>query len=232
MEVLSLRREKSEIPQRIDRLTGELSRAQSSLSHEQERMHLLEKEKKAKEATLKEEEERLSHSEKKLSEVKTNKEYQAALKEIEEHKQQNSRLEEEILVTMEGLDSLKEAVARMEEGLAVKERETQADIDELTKRARLTEDHVSKKEEIRKELAGKIDPSYLSAYERLMRVFANGSALVRIEKGVCKGCFMNLPPQFFNEMLRDKDIKTCPNCARLIYLDDGPDEAAAKGMNG
>ncbi len=53
-----------------------------------------------------------------------------------------------------------------------------------------------------------------------MKTFRNEPVLVKVKKGVCNGCYMNLPPQFFNELLSDRDIKTCPNCARLIYLDE------------
>ncbi len=227
-EIMSLRKEKVEIPRKIKTLTEELNRAQSALQHEIERAEMLEKEKKGKESKLKDEEERLGHSEKKLTDVKTNKEYQAALKEIDEHKEANSRLEEQILVTMEQLDALKGEISEKEKELSGKSVTIQADIDALTEKARQTEDQVAEKEKIRKKLAGEVDPPFLATYERLTRAHQNGPVLVKVKKGVCKGCFMNLPPQFFNEMLRDKDIKTCPNCARLIYLDEDPEVAAPK----
>jgi predicted nucleic acid-binding Zn-ribbon protein len=85
-EIVSLKREKIEVPMRIADLNGEISRLTESLAHEQERAGILEKEKRSKESGLKEEEEQLANSERKLSEVKTNKEYQAAQKEIEEHR--------------------------------------------------------------------------------------------------------------------------------------------------
>jgi predicted nucleic acid-binding Zn-ribbon protein len=228
-EIVSLRREKVEIPARITELNGEISRLSDALAHEKERFSTLEKEKRSKEIGLKEEEERLANSEKKLSEVKTNKEYQAAQKEIEEHRIQNSLIEEQILVVMDQLDALKGEIAQKEAELADKTKTTGVDIEELSARALTIEDQVVKKEGARNGLVKGMSPSYLSTYERLLRTFQNEPVLVRVRRGVCLGCYMNLPPQFFNELLRDRDIKTCPNCARLIYLEEEAEKDSANG---
>jgi len=228
-EIVSLKREKTEIPMRIADLNGEISRLTESLAHEQERAGILEKEKRGKESGLKEEEERLANSEKKLSEVKTNKEYQAAQKEIEEHRMQNSLLEEQILLVMEQLDAIKTDIAQKEEELARSAAVIKEDIDTYTARALAIEDQVTQKESVRVTLVKDLSPSYLSTYGRLMRTFRNEPVLVKVRKGVCNGCYMNLPPQFFNELLRDRDVKTCPNCARLIYLEEEPNKDSING---
>ena len=228
-EIVSLRRERIEIPARIAELNDEISRLTEALAHEQERSQTLEKEKKSKEAGLKDEEERLAGSERKLSEVKTNKEYQAAQKEIEEHRIQNSLIEEQILVAMDQLDALRGEIAQKEEELAGKSEVIRKDIDVLSARFETIEAHVIEMEETRKGLIEALNSAYLSTYERLLRTFRNEPVLVRVKKGVCMGCYMNLPPQFFNELLRDQDIKTCPNCARLIYLDEEAEKGSVNG---
>ncbi len=228
-EIISLKREKIEIPIRIAELNNEISRLTGLLAHEQERAVILEKEKRAKETGLKEEEDRLANSERKLSEVKTNKEYQAAQKEIEEHRTRNSLLEEQILLVMDQLDALKTEIAQKEEELTHSTRTIKEDIDKYTARALTLEGQVTEKEKVRKTLVKDLSPSYLSTYERLLRTFRNEPVLVKVRKGVCNGCYINLPPQFFNELLRDRDIKTCPNCARLIYLEEEPEKDSIKG---
>jgi predicted nucleic acid-binding Zn-ribbon protein len=228
-EIITLKREKIEIPIRITELNSEISRLTDSLAHEQERAGTLEKEKRNKETGLKDEEDRLVNSEKKLSEVKTNKEYQAAQKEIEEHRTRNSLLEEQILQAMDQLDALKTEIAKKEEELTNSSLVIQEDIDKFTARAATIEDQVTQKEKVRTKLVKDLSPSYLSTYERLLRTFRNEPVLVKVKKGVCMGCYINLPPQFFNELLRDRDIKTCPNCARLIYLEEEPEKDAADG---
>jgi predicted nucleic acid-binding Zn-ribbon protein len=229
-EIVALKREKIEIPIRIAELNDELSRLTESLAHEQERSGILEKEKRSKETGLKEEEDRLVNSEKKLSEVKTNKEYQAAQKEIEEHRIRNSLLEEQILLAMDQLDSLKTDIVQKEEELTRTTGVIKTDIDTYTARALVIEDQVTQKEGVRAKLVRGLGTSYLSTYERLMRTFHDEPVLVKVRKGVCTGCFINLPPQFFNELLRDRDIKTCPNCARLIYLEEEPEKDSINGV--
>lgn len=229
-EIVSLKREKIEIPARIAELSSEISRLTEALAREQERFLNLEKEKRSNETGLKEEEERLVNSERKLSEVKTNKEYQAAQKEIEDHRIQNSLIEEQILLVMDQLDGLKTEIAQKEQELADKSKVINDDIKRLSARALTIEDQVVQKEKARKNLTKDLSPPYLSTYERLSRTFHSEPVLVRVRKGVCTGCYMNLPAQFFNELLRDRDIKTCPNCARLIYLEEESEKDSANGV--
>ncbi len=200
-EIVSLKTEKTRIPSHIAELNGEISRLTDALAHEQERSANLEKEKRSKEAGLKEEEEHLVSSERKLAEVKTNKEYQAAQKEIEDRRIQNSLMEEQILLAMDQLDGLKSEISQKEEELTSKSEIILEDVEKLTARALTIEDQITQKEEVRKSLVKDLSPSYLSTYERLSRTFRNEAVLVRVKKGVCMGCFMNLPPQFFNELL-------------------------------
>jgi uncharacterized protein len=228
-EIIILKREKTEIPVRIAELNDEITRLTDSLAHEQERAGNLEMEKRSKESGLKSEEDRLAGSEKKLSGVKTNKEYQAAQKEIEEHRIQNSLLEEQILLTMDQLDALKIEITKNEEEFADRSRVIQDEIKILTAKASAIEDQVIQKETARKAVIKGVNSSFLATYERLMRTFRNEPVLVKVRRGVCNGCFMNLPPQFFNELLRDRDIKTCPNCARLIYLEEEIEKDSANG---
>jgi len=49
---------------------------------------------------------------------------------------------------------------------------------------------------------------------------------------VCTGCYMNLTPQFFNEIQRDKDLKVCPNCSRMIYWHEEVEEKTQGGAKG
>ena len=75
-------------------------------------------------------------------------------------------------------------------------------------------------------LLAKIDPKYSEKYNRLINS-VEGHVVVGVVKGVCTGCFMNLPPQLFNEMMSDMDLKLCPNCSRLIFFKE--DETDKKG---
>ena len=64
--------------------------------------------------------------------------------------------------------------------------------------------------------AGSINGSMIQKYE-ILRERRNGLAIVNVLEGVCQGCFMNLPPQKYNMLLRGDQVLECPSCQRLIY---------------
>lgn len=216
LELQSDKREMDEIPAKIDSLNEELKNLGASLKAESERLDEDEKEKRTKEVELKEEEIKLKKSRDKLNVVKTNKEYKAALKEVEDHNRQNSLLEERILALMDELDSLRNTVEQLESDYEERSKEVGAEIGVLTKKTEDINESIEKKKEKRNGLLEKIDPDYSIKYNRLINNL-EGQVVVGVINGICNGCFMNLPPQFFNEMLRDRDIKVCPNCSRLIF---------------
>jgi predicted nucleic acid-binding Zn-ribbon protein len=68
----------------------------------------------------------------------------------------------------------------------------------------------------RERLAKKVDAKYLTRYE-MLRNKRNGLAVTGVTRGVCRGCNMNIPPQMFNQLLREQELLTCPTCNRMMY---------------
>lgn len=217
LELQSDRRERDEIPAKIETLNKELYKLDVSLKEEKEHLDEDEKERRSKEVELKEEEIKLKKAREKLNVVKTNKEYKAALKEVEDHNKQNSLLEERILALMDELDTLRNKVKELESDYEVRAKEIGTEVEGLTKKTDEIDKSIEKKQEKRNTLFEKINPDYSTKYNRLINTL-EGQVVVSVVNGVCNGCFINLPPQFFNEMLRDQDIKVCPNCSRLIFF--------------
>jgi nitrogen PTS system EIIA component len=61
-----------------------------------------------------------------------------------------------------------------------------------------------------------LDPDILEHYRRLKR--RPGAAVVVVEGRVCQGCLMTLPPQFVQDMRRQRhQIHLCSHCRRFIY---------------
>jgi predicted nucleic acid-binding Zn-ribbon protein len=42
-------------------------------------------------------------------------------------------------------------------------------------------------------------------------------AVVEVTGGICQGCYMNIPPQLWNEIIRSEKINLCPSCQRILY---------------
>ncbi|MGC9022036.1 MAG: zinc ribbon domain-containing protein, partial [Dissulfurimicrobium sp.] len=155
-------------------------------------------------------------SQQKLSSIKTNREYQALLKEIEEIKKANKTREDEIVATMEELEKI---------NISIKEKE--AEINAMQKEVEVENLHLNQVEneingqlytmmEQRDAIAKDARQDLLSRYN-FLRDKRGGVVIVSVTGAVCNGCHMNLPPQLFNELLRDEKIHYCPTCQRLIY---------------
>ena len=66
--------------------------------------------------------------------------------------------------------------------------------------------------------AKKIDGLVLRKYD-MLRVRRNGKAVVGVINGVCQGCFMSIPPQHFNNILKGDRMLECPTCQRILFHD-------------
>ncbi|HKY30976.1 MAG TPA: hypothetical protein VJV23_00450 [Candidatus Polarisedimenticolia bacterium] len=73
-------------------------------------------------------------------------------------------------------------------------------------------DAVDRLREARDELARKIDPDLLVAYERLMQ--RSQRAIVPVRNSVCLACFLKQPTKY---LPTDQTIRTCNHCNRFLY---------------
>ncbi len=63
-----------------------------------------------------------------------------------------------------------------------------------------------------------IDQKILAFYEKI-RVWAKNTTVVPVKKQACYGCYMKLNNSSYAELIKADDIKTCPNCGRILYLE-------------
>ncbi|NTV12837.1 MAG: hypothetical protein HGA96_02705 [Desulfobulbaceae bacterium] len=152
----------------------------------------------------------------KMMKVQTNREYQSLLKEIEDAKNANRQREEELIKLMEQDEHLRKkneeesALLGGEEARLAAETTSreEAAVKLATKRQKLAKDREAKLKKVRADL--------LRKYEQI-RAKRDGLAMVGVNRGVCFGCYMNVPPQLYNELLREDKLHMCPTCNRLLY---------------
>ncbi|MBU4262305.1 MAG: hypothetical protein KKC76_10620 [Proteobacteria bacterium] len=152
----------------------------------------------------------------KLMNVQTNREYQSLLKEIEETKKSNKRREEEIVLLMEQVESLQKKVT--EQGNVCKsEEKLLTEIEEnITLLSQETLEKKAKFEKTREQQVKKIPDNLRRRYDQLLDK-RNGLAITGVINGVCQGCFMNIPAQQFNEVLKGEQLLCCPTCQRMMF---------------
>ena len=153
----------------------------------------------------------------KMMQVQTGREQTALLKEIEDAKKSAKENEEKIVAIMVSIEQLTAKMTE-EKNLLKGEKELVA---EETKKVRDNIEAINKgkkeKDGQRNEQAIKIKASTLRKYDTL-RLHRKGLAVVNVVDGVCQGCFMAIPPQLFNRLLRGDELFDCPTCQRIIHF--------------
>jgi len=149
--------------------------------------------------------------------VTRNKEYQAILKEIEEIKKANSRIEDQTIECLDQIDAAETEVKEKEKEFLVEESDVNEqkavfEADANSERQALNELLVQ-----RDEVSAKIEPELIKQYE-LIKSYSRGIAIVQVKDCICMGCNMNIPPQMYNELHRENEMKTCPHCHRMLYV--------------
>jgi uncharacterized protein len=67
----------------------------------------------------------------------------------------------------------------------------------------------------RQAIASGIDPESLSLYQRLRK--QKGTAVARVEQGICRGCRISLPSSEL-QRVRSGVLVQCSSCSRILYL--------------
>lgn len=188
-----------------------------------EQINLLEKERRSLEAEVADKIGHVKDRQSKMMQVQTGREQTALLKEIEEGKKSAKESEEKIVALMEEVEKLG-IQATEEKNLLKGEKELVA---EETEKVRATIESITKgkkeKDALRLQQAQGMKATVLRKYTTL-RERRNGLAVVNVVQGVCQGCFMSIPPQKYNMLLKGDQMFDCPTCQRIMYYRPGNTE--------
>jgi predicted nucleic acid-binding Zn-ribbon protein len=213
-------REKTELAESLEREVGEF---ENQLALQRERTQLAQTERDADEARRREIEAQIQDEEAKmkdrrmrLNRVRNEKELQALRREIEVGKEANQKAEEELLQIFESLDAKNAAAQEAEKLLLELEQANLAKITERRTRVSQLKGEVEGERDARARMAAALDRNLRLKYEQIFQR-RGGTAVVAVRNGTCLGCHMNLPPQFFNELQRTREVRLCPSCHRILF---------------
>lgn len=150
-----------------------------------------------------------------LSELKTNKEYQAHLFEIEMANKKKAEIEEQILGLMERVEQQQEAAKQAKARAAEAERAFAEEKQRIETQAAALQEEVTRLEHKRKALSAATDPTLLARYNKLKGT--RKDALAPVRNGICFGCRLQLPPQLVAEVKRSDALLSCSYCHRILY---------------
>lgn len=216
LEIIKLNQKKEVLPTRLLELEKNLEEHEVQIQELNERLLDLRTRKTEIEDELELESERLKKSQQKMSAVTNTREYSALQKEIEDIKSANKRREDELLgideehiLLNEKIESLNAAKKVIGSEVAAEQKKLDAGLSELDEKI----------EELKKEketVYGNVPPDMLAKYNFLSSR-RKGVVVAAVTDGVCSACNMNIPPQIYNELLRDEKVMSCPSCQRLVY---------------
>ena len=212
------------LPQRLQATESALAEVTEALEGAKAEMAELEHTRRTDEADLEASVEHLREREAKLYAIKTNKEYQAALKEVSEAKRLNREREDRILAAMERIEELTQKSAQLETDFADKEKAYKAKKEEVDTEEKGLRQTMEEGQAKRPDLTSRIEKETQRKYDFIRQRYAD--ALAPVVNEICQGCSRRIPPQLFNEMLRQEKIKVCPNCQRMLYVMEVSSEEA------
>lgn len=151
--------------------------------------------------------------------VKTQREYQAVQREGDSARKKKEDLESELKEIKGENSTVEESLKEVQKVIAGEE----AVLKEETKSSAAKLKSLKKErvdlEKTREVEAGLIEPGLLARYQKVFNRY-RGQGVVKVAGGVCYGCFMTVPPQLYNQVLAQGTVHQCPNCGRIIYVDE------------
>jgi predicted nucleic acid-binding Zn-ribbon protein len=218
LELKSIKEERERYPKEIKKLDERQTIEKERVQKEKERVESLEKTRRQKEGHLNVEQEKIKKAERRMSEVKTNKEYQALLTEIDMIKEANSRIEEEVLQVLDEIDELKKDLFRREKEVGIMLEKIEGERKNIQEKMAL-DDKVWKEQMERREVLSKQIESKLYKLYNTLKDKRGGVGVVNVKNETCQGCFVNVPPQMFIEVQKNNALIRCPHCNRILYWD-------------
>ncbi len=152
-----------------------------------------------------------------LSELKTNKEYQAHLFEIEQARKKKSSIEESVLEVMERVEENSTAAKELEEQAGEAQKVFDAEKLRLDSQSAELGKEIADLERQQQVVADTVEKPLLTRYNRL-KTLRKGFAVAEVHDGSCGGCRLQLPPQLVAEVRRGDELMDCSYCHRILFM--------------
>jgi predicted nucleic acid-binding Zn-ribbon protein len=183
-----------------------------------------EKQRQEKDRILQEESKKAADRRMRMNRIKNSKELSALQREIDLIKQSNSEREEELIKLMEDAERARALIQTKQEEAAALQADWERSQGELNAQLTGIDQAVTEAVARRQAIAAKLAKDLISRYEMIFSR-RGGTAVVEVTGGICQGCYMNIPPQLWNEIIRNDRVHFCSSCQRILYYKAGEEVA-------
>lgn len=218
LRIAEIKEQRRKIPERLHAVDALLREARQLHQQTSASVEILIKERRSYEQDLEAHEAHTEKMKSRLSELKSNKEYQAHLFEIEVANKKKGDIEEKILLCMEKIEQLQRTAKEAQEKLNIIEKSYTQEKQALDKLEQTLATELADLEAQQQARSAHVEKGLLSRYNSI-KAARKDHALAEIKEGNCSGCRLQLPPQLISEVKRAEDLHTCPYCRRMLYWD-------------
>ncbi len=149
--------------------------------------------------------------------TRKNDEFQALGHEIERYENEIHKLEDQELELMIEADKLKGEVEGAEKSARATKETISRQLSDLDAKSKALDNQQRELQKEREALAAEIEADLLDQFERLFNSKGD-AAVVAVEHGVCTGCHMKVTTATASRVKAGKEIVSCENCGRILYL--------------
>jgi uncharacterized protein len=149
--------------------------------------------------------------------TRKNDEFQAIGHEIERYENEIRKLEDQELELMIEADKLKAEIDAADKSARATKESISRQLTDLETKSKALGSQRQELESDREALAAQIDPDLLDQFERLFNSKGD-AAIVAVEHGVCTGCHMKVTTATAARVKAGKEIVSCEQCGRILYL--------------
>jgi len=177
------------------------------------------------EGEVREQEALLAKLEGQQHQVKSNEAYTALLHEMDQAKRAISDAETRILEAMEAIEQANHDLASGDRDVVALRERLEREEQALDERAQRLQKEISELHQRRDEIARGLDAILLERYERIAS--RRSPAVAVVNRELCLGCRVDIPPQRYIEILKGQEIITCERCHRILIHEDQLRQSAA-----
>jgi len=159
--------------------------------------------------------------------TRKNEEYRALAHEIDTCKAAIFGIEDQEIAFMEQAEATQKEIVRATQAASETRKLVDDQIARLSAREGNLQKELAELSANREQLAAAVEERARDRYERLVRSKGE-NVVVGVERGVCGGCHMRLPPQLLVMCQADKELVSCSNCGRILYYTRDMDLAVAE----
>ncbi len=205
------------VPSGLKDLDAKLISLQKQFATRSARVLELEKSTGQLDAAIQINEDRLARTQQKTDAIANNRELQAATKEVDQLKKMNESLIQQKTSANQEIESLRAETQKLE--AEVESVRTQRDSlqQSLQSQGEQIAQNLKELENDRAKYLKSVEKSTLLRYDRV-RQSRGGVGVAPLIGGRCRACNIMFPPQMAVEITKGKELHSCPNCQRLIYV--------------